>query len=69
LGLSQSVGSLARMTGPMIAGLLFSWYGAAAPFWWGAALLVVSGTLAWRYHARYGMTFPKKAAGKAAGLH
>jgi predicted MFS family arabinose efflux permease len=57
------------MTGPMIAGLLFSWYGAAAPFWWGAALLVVSGTLAWRYHARYGMTFPKKAAGKAAGLH
>lgn len=63
LGLSQSLGSLARMVGPLSAGLVFTAYGPDAPFWMGAALLVVSGAIALQYHRKHGASFPKKAAG------
>jgi multidrug resistance protein len=63
LGLSQSIGSLARMVGPLAAGVAFTTHGPAAPFWLGALLLVASGAIALLYHRRHGASFPKKAAG------
>jgi DHA1 family tetracycline resistance protein-like MFS transporter len=38
LGVSQSVGSLARVLGPLAAGFLFAEFGRDAPYLWGAAL-------------------------------
>lgn len=62
LGLNQSIGSLARMAGPMAAGFVFTHHGAGAPFWMGAVLLTISGCIAWGYHRRHGASFPKKDA-------
>jgi hypothetical protein len=38
LGVSQSVGSLSRVLGPVAAGALFAGLGRNSPFLWGAAL-------------------------------
>lgn len=46
LGLNMSTGAIARITGPMIAGLLFSTFGPDAPLWMGAALTISAGILA-----------------------
>ncbi len=46
LGFNMSVGAIARITGPAIAGLLFSRWGANAPIWMGAALTVPAAILA-----------------------
>jgi DHA1 family tetracycline resistance protein-like MFS transporter len=62
LGLQQSLSSLARMAGPLTAGALFDLYGARAPFFVAAAVLVVAAALAWRYHARFGASFAKGPA-------
>lgn len=59
LGLNQSVSSLARMTGPPVAGLLFA-TGSRVPFLLGAGVLCCSCLLARWYHARYGATFPRQ---------
>jgi MFS transporter, DHA1 family, tetracycline resistance protein len=40
MGVSQSVGSLSRVLGPIAAGLLFAALGRSAAFWWGAVLIV-----------------------------
>jgi MFS transporter, DHA1 family, tetracycline resistance protein len=42
LGVSQSVGSLARVLGPAAAGVLFGELGRASPFLWGAALVAAA---------------------------
>src|SRR5262249_3986037 len=42
LGVSQSAGSLSRVLGPVLAGLLFGEFGRHAPFFWGAALVSVA---------------------------
>jgi DHA1 family tetracycline resistance protein-like MFS transporter len=42
LGVSQSVGSLARVLGPAAAGVLFAELGRASPFLWGAALIAAA---------------------------
>jgi MFS family permease len=42
LGVAQSVGSLSRVLGPLIAGALFSGFGRNSPFFWGALLVVLS---------------------------
>ena len=34
IGVAQSVGSLSRVLGPLIAGVLFSELGRASPFLW-----------------------------------
>lgn len=52
LGLNQSVASLARMTGPPLAGSLFAWFGPAAPFLSAAALLFGASALAAHHRAR-----------------
>ncbi len=60
LGLQQSTASLARMAGPLMAGVLSDLSGARSPFIVAALVLVVSAGLALRYHARYGAAFVKK---------
>ena len=61
LGLSQSVSSLARMAGPLMAGVMFSTLGPSAPFFMGAGLLCVGAFVANGYRARYASTFPRTA--------
>ncbi|HEV8114476.1 MAG TPA: MFS transporter [Planctomycetota bacterium] len=61
LGLNQSMLSLARMTGPLSAGVLFTAHGAQVPFLAGAGVLVASALIAAAYRARYGATFPRHA--------
>ncbi|MFO1010194.1 MAG: MFS transporter [Planctomycetota bacterium] len=66
LGLNQSLGSLARMTGPPLAGEAFQHIDPHAPFLLGAAVLGLSVFLAYGYHRRFGATFPRKAAAAPA---
>jgi DHA1 family tetracycline resistance protein-like MFS transporter len=42
LGVSQSVGSLARVLGPLAAGFLFAEFGRNIPYLWGAALVAAA---------------------------
>jgi DHA1 family tetracycline resistance protein-like MFS transporter len=42
LGVSQSVGSLARVLGPLAAGFLFAEFGRDTPYLWGAALVAAA---------------------------
>ena len=51
MGVSQSVGSLSRVAGPLAAGVLFAEFGRDAPYLWGAALVAAAWFLAlllWR---------------------
>ena len=56
LGFNMSVGAIARISGPAIAGLLFSRWGADAPIWMGVAMTLPAALLAlqarrWRHKA------------------
>jgi predicted MFS family arabinose efflux permease len=46
LGLNMSTGAIARITGPMLAGFLFTGLGPDAPLWMGAAMTIPAGLLA-----------------------
>ena len=48
MGIAQSVGSLARVLGPIIAGALFEAFGRNSPFLWGALLVGGALLLSWR---------------------
>jgi cyanate permease len=48
MGLAQSVGSLSRVFGPIIAGSLFSAFGRGSPYFWGAALVGCALLIGWR---------------------
>jgi MFS family permease len=48
MGIAQSVGSLARVLGPIIAGALFEGFGRNSPFLWGAVLVGAALLLSWR---------------------
>lgn len=56
LGLSSSIGSMARVLGPVAAGWLYDWRGAAGGFWGQGVIVAVAAVLAWRVgtamHAR-----------------
>ena len=56
LGVNQSVGSLARLLGPAVAGSAFSLGGPSAPYILGAALMLVSSWLATRVLRRHRAT-------------
>jgi MFS family permease len=45
LGLGQSLSSLARVLGPMLGGMLFQHVGLGAPYWTGAALMLLAALL------------------------
>ena len=49
MGLAQSVGSLARVLGPISAGALFEGFGRHSPYFWGAALVACALILSWRF--------------------
>lgn len=57
LGLNQSVGSLARVVGPVVAGWTFQWGGPHAPFFLSAALLLIAVVVAASYGRRFAATF------------
>jgi MFS family permease len=48
MGLAQSIGSLSRVLGPIIAGALFEAFGRNSPFFWGAALVGCALLVSWR---------------------
>jgi MFS transporter, DHA1 family, tetracycline resistance protein len=48
MGVAQSVGSLARVLGPIIAGALFEAFGRNSPFLWGTVLVAGALLLSWR---------------------
>jgi DHA1 family tetracycline resistance protein-like MFS transporter len=48
LGVNQSVGSFARITGPFVAGQAFELGGPSAPYMVGAAVMVISACLAFQ---------------------
>ncbi len=57
LGLNQSLGSLARVMGPLMAGTVFTRLGPDWPFYVSAMLLAGATLLAIGYRARYGRSF------------
>ena len=57
LGLNQSLGSLARMSGPVLAGTLFDTRGPSSPFVVAAGILFVCTAIAAAYRARHGASF------------
>jgi MFS family permease len=67
LGMSQSASSLARATGPFIAGWLFG-FTPSTPFFSGAAILVVATFVTVAYRGRYASTFEHDAAPAAAAV-
>jgi len=48
MGVAQSVGSLSRVLGPLIAGSLFAGFGRGSPYLWGAALVCGALVIGWR---------------------
>ena len=48
MGVAQSVGSLSRVLGPIMAGALFESFGRNSPFLWGAVLVAAALLLSWR---------------------
>lgn len=66
MGLNQSILSLARMAGPVCAGLVFGSLGPRSPFVMGSLVLLACALLAFYYRARYGASFPRQAAAGVA---
>jgi DHA1 family tetracycline resistance protein-like MFS transporter len=54
LGLNQSLASLARVAGPLVGGLVFVGFGAGAPFFLSAGVLLLATLLAREYGRRHG---------------
>ena len=52
MGVTQSLGSLARILGPLWAGLTFDAFSPSAPYWTGIVMMIVSLLLAVTYTAR-----------------
>ena len=67
LGMSQSAASLARVTGPPIAGALFL-VTPRAPFFAAAGVLLVAGLIAAAYRSRYAATFTGAAPATPDGM-
>ena len=61
LGLNQSASSLARMSGPPLAGLCFALH-PRLPFFLAAGVLLTAFLIARHYHARFAHSFPRAGA-------
>jgi DHA1 family tetracycline resistance protein-like MFS transporter len=48
MGVAQSVASLSRVLGPLLAGALFAGLGRDSPFFCGVVLVVAATAIAWR---------------------
>ena len=64
LGVAQSVGSLSRVLGPIMAGALFAGFGRNSPFLVGMVLVIAAGLVGWRLPPveAAGATAPRPAA-------
>ena len=60
MGVAQSIGSLSRVLGPIVAGALFGEFGRNSPFLWGAALVLA------RAARRLAAAARPRGAGRAA---
>lgn len=65
MGVAQSVGSLSRVLGPLIAGSLFTEFGRNSPFLWGAALVTAALLLGWRLPRNVATAAPQPPLGPA----
>jgi DHA1 family tetracycline resistance protein-like MFS transporter len=61
LGVAQSVASLSRVLGPLLAGALFAGLGRDTPFLAGMVLVVVAAALSWRLPPAAPSTAPRPA--------
>jgi MFS family permease len=61
LGVAQSVASLSRVLGPLLAGALFAGLGRDSPFLAGMVLVAVAATLSWRLPPAAPSTAPRPA--------
>jgi MFS family permease len=48
MGVAQSVGSLSRVLGPLLAGALFAGFGRESPYFCGMVLVVAAALIGWR---------------------
>ena len=48
MGVAQSVGSLSRVLGPLVAGALFTEFGRSSPFLWGAVVVAGAFLIGWQ---------------------
>ena len=62
LGLNQSLGSLARVVGPVLAGALYFYGDAALPFFVSAGLLLLATFVALNYRQRFAASFGAQTA-------
>jgi len=65
MGVAQSVGSLSRVLGPIIAGSLFTEFGRGSPYLWGAALVGGALLIGWRLSRNVGAVAPEPPLGPA----
>ena len=61
LGLNQSMASLARVLGPLLAGAIFEWGSPSSPFFASAAILAVATSVALGNHRRHAAEFARQA--------
>jgi DHA1 family tetracycline resistance protein-like MFS transporter len=66
LGISQSLGSLARILGPLWGGVLFDYGGPAAPYWTTGALMLLAAYVSLSLSRRAGVTTQAEAELKAS---
>jgi DHA1 family tetracycline resistance protein-like MFS transporter len=68
MGVAQSIGSLSRVLGPLIAGALFEAFGRNSPFLWGAVLVGGALLVGWRLpRGLAGAVTPQPARGSPIG--
>jgi MFS family permease len=65
LGLNQSLGSLARVVGPVLAAAMFTHFGPSSPFFSSAGLLAIATVLALIYRSRHHDHFEAQLAAGA----
>lgn len=58
MGVTQSLGSLSRILGPLAAGLTFDAFAPTAPYWTGAFMMIIALSLV--------LSFPKQPAGPSS---
>jgi DHA1 family tetracycline resistance protein-like MFS transporter len=65
LGVAQSVGSLSRVLGPLLAGALFAGFGRNSPYFCGMILVATAALIAWRLPPLKPVAAPSTVPGAA----
>ena len=66
MGVAQSVGSLSRVLGPLLAGALFAGLGREFPFFCGMVLVAAAALVSWRLPPVEPTVLPAPAAAESA---